>query len=262
MRTPTPKQTAWISLCVNVAYALYNGALGLWSGSWWWICLCAYYLVLSGLRFYAVRFKEKSPLRATGVLFVALAVCMVGVVILAVVTDRGVRYHEIVMITLALYAFTKVTLGIINLVKAKKQSSPAPVALRNISLADAFVSIFSLQRSMLVTFEGMAAEQIRLMNALTGGGVCLIILLLGINLIGGKRITMAKSKIVEANKKIADGVTEGYKKIEKGVVEGYKKIEKGVVEGYTKIEDKFVDQYLTREGETVEQAKARLKKKD
>ena len=72
---------------------------------------------------------------------------------------------------------------------------------------------------------------------------------------------MAKSKLIEANQKIAKGVTEGFQKIEDAVVVGYKKIEQGVVDGYTKIEDKFVDQYLTREGETVEEAKARLKNK-
>ncbi|MBE6943177.1 MAG: hypothetical protein E7453_02795 [Ruminococcaceae bacterium] len=60
---------------------------------------------------------------------------------------------------------------------------------------------------------------------------------------------MAKSKIIKANKKIAEAVTTGYKKIEKGVVDGY-----------SKIEDKFVDAYLTRDGETVEEAKKRLKK--
>ena len=87
-------------------------------------------------------------------------------------------------------------------------------------------------------------------------------LFLGINLIGGKRVNMAKSKIVEVNEKIAEAVTGGYKKIEKGVVDGYKKIEKGVVSGYTKIEDKFVDRYLTREDETVEQAKERLKNRN
>ncbi len=41
---------------------------------------------------------------------------------------------------------------------------------------------------------------------------------------------MAKSKLVKANEKIAEGVTTGFKKMSDGVVEGY-----------TKIEDKFVD---------------------
>ena len=60
---------------------------------------------------------------------------------------------------------------------------------------------------------------------------------------------MAKSKLVTANKKIADSV-----------VGGYKKIEETVVGGYRKIEDAFVDQYLTHDGETVEDAKKRLMK--
>ena len=41
---------------------------------------------------------------------------------------------------------------------------------------------------------------------------------------------MAKSKLVEVNEKIAEGVVGGYKKIEEGVAGGYKKIEEGAVE--------------------------------
>lgn len=80
---------------------------------------------------------------------------------------------------------------------------------------------------------------------------------------------MAASKLVEANKKIEEGVVNGYKKIEEGVVGGYKKIEEGVVSGYKKMEegavegfnkisDKFVDKFFTKEGETVEEAKERM----
>ncbi len=55
---------------------------------------------------------------------------------------------------------------------------------------------------------------------------------------------MAKSKLIKANEKIAEGV-----------VGGYRKIENGVVGGFTKMTDKFVDQFLTKEGESVEDAK-------
>lgn len=71
---------------------------------------------------------------------------------------------------------------------------------------------------------------------------------------------MAKSKLVKANEKIAEGVAGGYKKIENGVVGGYKKIEDGVVGGFTKMTDKFVDVYLTKEGESTLDAKKRLAK--
>lgn len=60
---------------------------------------------------------------------------------------------------------------------------------------------------------------------------------------------MAQSKLVEANKKIAEKV-----------VGTFEKIEDTVVGGYSKIEDAFVDRYLTKDGETVEDAKKRLKK--
>lgn len=55
---------------------------------------------------------------------------------------------------------------------------------------------------------------------------------------------MAKSKLVEVNEKIAEGVVGGYKKIEEGVVGGYKKIEEGAVGGFNKMTDKFVAMIL------------------
>ena len=58
---------------------------------------------------------------------------------------------------------------------------------------------------------------------------------------------MAKSKLVQANEKIADAVVGGYKKIEDGVVGAYRKVEDG-----------FVDRFLTHDGENVEDAKKRL----
>lgn len=73
---------------------------------------------------------------------------------------------------------------------------------------------------------------------------------------------MAKSKLVTANTKIAEGVVGGYKKIENGVVGGYKKIENGVVNGFNAMTDKFVDHFLTKDGETVEEAKVRLSQKN
>ncbi|MCD8254007.1 MAG: hypothetical protein LUC36_00460 [Oscillospiraceae bacterium] len=69
---------------------------------------------------------------------------------------------------------------------------------------------------------------------------------------------MEKSKLVQANEKIAESVTESYKKIESGVVGGYKQIERGAVEGFEKVSDKFVGSFLTREGESMADAKARL----
>lgn len=62
---------------------------------------------------------------------------------------------------------------------------------------------------------------------------------------------MAKSKLVQANEKIARGVTGGFRKVQDAVVGGY-----------TKIEDRFVERYLTHEGESAVDAKKRLKQEE
>lgn len=56
-----------------------------------------------------------------------------------------------------------------------------------------------------------------------------------------------KSKIVEANKKIAEDV---------------QKIQDGVVNEFSKIEDSFISRYLLREGESLDEAKERLKREE
>lgn len=263
--------TQYAGLLANFVCALAFTSIGFIVRSWWFITVGAYYAVLAAARFSVLKIKrgargdldlELFSKKVTGILLIVLSFCLVGVNILAAIKDRGTVFHEIVMIAIATYTCAKVTLAIIDMVKARKIASPAVKTLRSISLSEAIVSIYTLQRSMLVSFPGMSAPDIQLFNILTGTATWLTVLLLGINLTGGKRINMAKSKLVQANEKIAKSVTGGYKKIEKGVVDGYKKIEKGVVDGYTKIEDKFIDAYLTKDGETVEEAKARLKKEN
>ena len=256
----------YTSLIFNFAYAIGNCIIGLMAHSWWFITMGMYYTVLAVNRFSVLRIKRKYneelfARRITGILLIVLSLCIVGVNILSAIKERGTTFHEIVMITIATYTFTKITIAIIGMVKAKHTSSQILKTLRNISLADACVSVYTMQRSMLVSFPGMEAAEIKLFNILTGTAVWLVVLFLGINLTGGKYTDMAKSKIVKTTGQIADAVAGGYKKIEKGVVDGYKKIEKGVIDGYTKIEDKFVDAYLTKDGETVEEAKERLKKR-
>ena len=255
---------------LNTIYALFNCSIGLVTHSWWFITVGTYYIILAVNRYSVLQIKKKAnggydtemfARRITGILLIVLSFCIIGVNILCAIKERGTKYHEIIMIAIATYTFTKITFAIIKMVKAKHSDSPAYVTLRNISLADACVSIYTMQRSMLQSFPGLNANEILIFNILTGSAVWLTALLLGINLIGGKYTDMAKSKIIKTNEKIAQVVTKSYKKIENGVVKGYKKIENGVVSGYTKIEDKFVDTYLTKDNETVEEAKARLKNK-
>lgn len=255
MKTDRILKLALISLGINLAFGIYNLILGFISHTWWFITLGVYYIILGVMRFAVLKLspvKEDEDTefikKFTGIMFLVMAHILIGVTVLSSVTERGTKYGEIVMITIALYTFTKITVAIMNLVKSKHSPSAKIKILRNISFADAVVSLLALQRSMLVSFEGMSQDNVRLFNILLGSAVSIVILLLGINLLGGRKIDMAKSKFVKANEKIADTVVGSYKKVE-GVV----------VDTYTKIEDKFVDKYLAHEGESVEDAKRRLK---
>ena len=116
-----------------------------------------------------------------------LALTLVGTVILAIAHDRGIVMHEILMIAMATYSFARITLAIINLIKARKSSSAKIITLRNISLSDACVSIFALQRSMLVSFGDMSQSDICIFNAVIGTAVCVIVFMLGLNLVRNKK---------------------------------------------------------------------------
>lgn len=178
------------SLAFNIAFATYYLVMGLVTNSWWLLTLGSYYLVLSLVRFMVLRSKSKERFIAkfTGWMLILLSIPLVGTVILSVVRDRGHERHMIVMIALAAYAFTKITLATIKLIKARRSTSATLITLRNISFADAFASIFALQRSMLVSFEGMTETEIVIMNATLGSAVCVIVFLLGLNLVRNRKI--------------------------------------------------------------------------
>lgn len=178
------------SLLLNIIFAAYHIAFGVITHSWWLFTLGIYYAILSIVRFVALHKKEQNNYvtKFTGFMLMLLSLPLAGTVILAVVRDRGIVMHEIVMISMALYSFTKITLAVINLIKARKSTSAKLVTLRNIALSDACVSIFALQRSMLVSFGDMSEIDICIFNAVLGAAVCVIVFLLGLNLVRNNKI--------------------------------------------------------------------------
>ncbi len=181
---------ALISLLFNIIFATYHIVLGIITHSWWLLTVGIYYAILSIVRFAVLQTKKQNKFitKFTGIMLMLLSLPLVGTVILSVIRDRGMVMHEIVMIAMATYSFTKITLAIINLIKARKSSSAKLVTLRNISLSDTCVSIFSLQRSMLVSFGDMSETDICIFNAVIGAAVCAIVFLLGLNLVKNKKI--------------------------------------------------------------------------
>ena len=189
MRMDRTLKLALVSLLFNMVYSAYHIIFGITTHSWWLFTIGIYYTILSIVRFVVLRHKGKKHfvIRFTGIMLMVLSLSLIGTVILAFVKERGTEFPLIVMLAIAVYAFTKITLATIKWIKARKSKSVKLITLRNISFADAFVSIFSLQRSMLVSFEGMSEIEIRIMNVATGSAVCIIVFLLGLNLVQQKR---------------------------------------------------------------------------
>lgn len=180
-----------ISLFCNLLYSLYNFVLAFFYASKWFLCVGAYYVILSVLRFgneKATGKNGKFIAVFSGCMLILMVPVLLLTVYLAVRYDIGVKYHEIIMITIALYTFIKVTLSVVNYIKSRRNCIPKEIALRSIGFADGAVAIFTLQRSMLVSFGEMSINDVKLFNLLTGIGVCIIVLYSGIKMIRVKEL--------------------------------------------------------------------------
>ena len=184
--------TATVSFVFNLCYALYNGVIGVFSGSVWFITMCAYYIILSTMRFSAVISERRSNrgkssvseifiMRFSGVLLMILSSILSASVYVSFKAEITPVYHEIVMITIATYTFYKTVMAVINAVRVRKTRSPLLITIRNISCADAGASMLSLQRSMFASFrtEELEVMTVHVMNALLGAFVCVFVLVLG-----------------------------------------------------------------------------------
>ena len=190
--------SAAVAFVFNLLYALYHCALGVLNLSLWFIAMCAFYGILATMRFSAVlceRNQHRSPsddteifvMKLSGILLVTLGVVLAAVNYISLSQNIAVKYGEITMITIAAYTFTKITMAIVRAVKQRRDPSPLLRTIRNIGYADVSASILTLQRSMLVSFEGMDDRQACLMNSLTGAAVCLFVLMLGLSMTAKSR---------------------------------------------------------------------------
>ncbi len=182
---------ALYNLMFNLLYAIYNGVLGFIANSYWLKAMCAYHIILSIMRFTAILTekknnleKEYSVMKLTGILLALLSLILSGIVYMSISQDIATKYGEIIMITIAAYTFYKITMAVIRGVKYRKELSPIMSAIRSIGYAEISVSVLTMQMSMLVSFdEGISSQDVYIFNLLTGIGVCVFTLALGIIMI-------------------------------------------------------------------------------
>lgn len=180
------------SLFINIAYAVYHGFLGITQSSVWFLSMWAYYTILGVMRLAAVLCERKSAsedlmdiqyfvLRMSGTLFLVLGFVLSAIIYISLAQDVATKYDKIPMITISAYIFGKITVLSITAFRHRLDVSPILTVLKDITYAETAASLFTLQRSMIVSFGGMA--QAHILDSVTGLFVCLFVIALGITMI-------------------------------------------------------------------------------
>lgn len=184
------------SFALSIAFGIYNGVLGIMMRSVWFGALAAYYILLALLRGGVLTYHRKKNAkkredtvstrtrvyRNCGILLLILNVALSAAIAQMIFSDRKFVYPGWTIYAFAAYAFYKITMSIINLFKARKQTDMTVQAIRNVNFADAAVSILALQTALLGTF-GTEGVNVSLFNTLTGIAVSMLSIGIGVEMI-------------------------------------------------------------------------------
>lgn len=203
------------SLAVNFIYAVAMAVLGLALRSPWYGYFAGYYIVLTAMRAavicgaQAIKRRSSCCFRAMQKLYLACG-CMIVVLSTAFATlagylvfsgtpARGGIYGAIL---LACYAFYKIISSAVHFARVRKFRDFLLQALSNINLADALVSVYALQISMVATFSqgADAAQQMFPLNIAMGAAVFLSVFCLGVYMavrsaVGLKRAPLPEEEV-------------------------------------------------------------------
>ena len=175
-------------ICANLVIAFRNGILGFVNQAVWQGTLSAYYLFIMlvklGLLMGSIRSDGNISYLKKGHFYVSIAIMflnlVLGVIVYLMATDRGSKHYPGYLIYgVALYAFCKMIAAAINLAKAGRKNSPVLLSMKSIGLVDAMVSILMLEIALIDTFGDINTEWARTMMAVSGFGIWLIAMAVG-----------------------------------------------------------------------------------
>ena len=182
-----------LSLALNTGYAVLKFAAGIFYRSAWLITLAAYYTLLLTMRILLLLHIHRNTrdmaaewkrCRACGVVLLFMNIVLTGMVVLVLRRGEGFAYPGYLIYAMALYDFYTMTMAIVNLVKSRKQKSPVLTAAKVINVAAALIAMLSLETAMITQFGAEDGEVFRhTMIALTGGGICVIMVIMAVLMI-------------------------------------------------------------------------------
>jgi len=188
-----------ISLSVSFAISMLYVGINLWSwhmlGSYWFMVLAVYYVIMAVMRFLLVRYvriqkigadilSEWKRSRICAYILLLINLSLSGAVLMILYQHRGYDYPGMMIYVMALYTFYALTMSIVDIVKYRKMGSPIMSTAKIVSLSAALVSMLNLETAMFAQFgREMSPESQRIFIILTGAGISITVIMLSVSLI-------------------------------------------------------------------------------
>jgi len=188
-----------VSLSVSFAISMLYVGINLWSwhmlGSYWFMVLAVYYVIMAIMRFLLVRYVRAQKIgtnilgewkrsRICAYILLLINLSLSGAVLMILYQHRGYDYPGVMIYVMALYTFYALTMSIVDIVKYRKMGSPIMSTAKIVSLSAALVSMLNLETAMFAQFGAdMAVEHQRIFIILTGAGVSITVVTLSAILI-------------------------------------------------------------------------------
>ena len=175
---------AWFSLCLTVIFATYHGYLGMGASSIWHGSICVYYLLLVSVRGMVLytehvtrtedadtqRLRRQKAFSISSAVLLAMNIALVVPISLMVLMQKPTNLGLIPAIAMAAYTTYKITMAIVNM-RRSRVYHPLIHELRTINLIDAFVSILTLQNTLIMVNGGDAGTNAMLPLSATSSAV-------------------------------------------------------------------------------------------
>ncbi len=201
-----------VGLVINLGYAIFRCITGfLFHSAWFW-AIGIYYIILSAIRLMLVRnvritdqftcaaerrLHSYKTVRRCGAMMVVLNLAMTGMTVQMIWLNHGYEYRGYMIYVSALYAFYYLISAIVQLVQYAKIHEPIITCAKILSLVGALMSMFALQTAMFSAFDKSGMEYQRMMNTITGGIVCTMVLGMAIWIILWSNRHLNRSRRIE-----------------------------------------------------------------
>ena len=154
--------TSTLSALVGLGFTVLNVVLGIVYKSVWNISISVYYVLLAIVRGIVVHSQRKVSAAdnqknqeqykrvyfKTHILMIIMDMCLIAPIAYMVIGERSYEYGLIPAIAMAAYTTYRITMGIINLGKARKQENILIRELRTVNLQDSLVAVLTLQNAL------------------------------------------------------------------------------------------------------------------